>query len=275
MEIIRTVTQLRAARARQAGSTFGYVPTMGCLHRAHMALVDRARAENDTVGVSLFVNPAQFGPHEDFNRYPRTFAADCALCEQHGVDLLFAPAVEEMYPAGFATAVEVGVLGDVCEGKFRPGHFRGVATVVTKLLTQALPDRAYFGEKDAQQLAVIRQLVRDLDLPVAVVGCPTVRETDGLACSSRNTYLTPDERQRAPQLFLTLQQVSAMLKKGNACAAAEAAGRQWLIDAGFGPVDYLAVVDPVTFQPAAAGPRRIVVAAKLGSTRLIDNLLVE
>lgn len=273
MEIAATIAELRAARARHGQRSFGCVPTMGCLHVGHLALADRARSENELVGVSLFVNPTQFGPHEDFSRYPRQFEQDCDLCREHGVDLIFAPAAAEMYPAGAATMVEPGPLGERLEGACRPGHFRGVATIVAKLFNLFQPDRAYFGEKDAQQLAVISQLARDLDFPLTVVSCPTVRERDGLACSSRNIYLTPEQRQKAPGLFLTLQQVSAMLKGGCTRSAAEAAGLRLLAAAGFGPIDYLAVVDPETFLPADSGHRRIVTAARLGTTRLIDNVL--
>lgn len=248
---------------------------MGCLHVGHLALVDRSRAENDLTGVSIFVNPTQFGPHEDLASYPRQFAEDCRLCREHGTDLIFAPDAAEMYPPGETTIVEPGPLGERLEGAFRPGHFRGVATVVAKLFNLFQANRAYFGEKDAQQLAVIRQLARDLDFPVSVVSCPTVRETDGLACSSRNRYLNAEQRAQAPRLFLTLQQVSAMLKDGCSRAEAEAEGLRRLTAAGFGPVDYLAVVDPATFAPAECGPRLIAVAARLGTTRLIDNLPVD
>ncbi len=274
MEIVTSIPELRAARARHGARSFGFVPTMGCLHRGHLALADRAKAENELAGMSIFVNPTQFGPHEDFNRYPRQFDADCALCREHEVDLVFAPSVEEMYPAGAATFVDVGPLGERLEGSFRPGHFRGVATIVTKLFNLAQPQRAYFGRKDAQQLAVITTLARDLDLPVVIVPCDTEREADGLARSSRNTYLTAAERAVAPQLFLTLQHVCGMLKSGGDRETAEAEGRRRLQAAGFGPIDYLAVVDPHTFLPADSGNRLIVVAAKLGTTRLIDNMLV-
>ena len=201
---------------------------MGCLHVGHLALVDRSRTENDLTGVSIFINPAQFGPHEDYTRYPRQFEEDCRLCRERGTDLVFAPAAAEMYRPGAAAMVEVGPLGERLEGKFRPGHFRGVATIVAKLFNLFQANRAYFGEKDAQQLAVIAQMARDLDFPVTVVPCPTVRESDGLACSSRNRYLTAEQRAQAPGLFLTLQQVSAMLKNGCSRAEAEAEGSRRL-----------------------------------------------
>jgi len=234
----------------------GLVPTMGALHDGHRALLRAARGESDRVVMSLFVNPTQFGPGEDFAAYPRDAAADRAIAAAEGVDEVYAPNVHDMYPDGFATSVHVGRLGEVFEGIQRPGHFAGVATVVLKLFQRVRPDRAYFGRKDAQQLAVIRRMVADLDVPVEIRAVETVREPDGLALSSRNLYLSPGERTRAASLHRALLARDPALVEGE--------------------VDYLAVVDPDTFEPADPRPGMLVVgAARFGSTRLIDNVVVE
>lgn len=236
--------------------TTGLVPTMGALHDGHRALLRRAREECDRVVMSLFVNPTQFGPGEDFDRYPRDEARDRAVAAEEGVDEILAPTVAEMYPDGFATTVSVGELGRAFEGAARPGHFDAVATVVLKLLHRASPDRAYFGRKDAQQLAVIRQMVRDLDLAVEIRAVDTVRAEDGLAHSSRNALLSPDERRRAPTLHRALLARDPGLVEGE--------------------LDYLAVVDPDTFAETADAPGALVIgAARFGTTRLIDNIRAE
>ena len=236
--------------------TTGLVPTMGALHDGHRALLRAARAENDRVVMSLFVNPTQFAAGEDFDRYPRDELRDRRIADEEGVDEVFAPTVEQMYPAGFSTRVEVGAVGERFEGAARPGHFAGVATVVLKLLHLVVPDRAYFGQKDAQQLAVVRRMVRDLDVPVDIRAVPTVREADGLALSSRNVYLDEAQRRRAASLQRAL-----------------AAGDKSLVE---GDVEYFDVVDPETFEPAEprAGALRVA-AARFGTTRLIDNLVLE
>jgi pantoate--beta-alanine ligase len=236
--------------------SLGLVPTMGALHAGHRALLRRARAECDEVVMSLFVNPAQFGPGEDFDRYPRDEARDRAIAAAEGVDRVFAPTVAEMYPDGFSTTVSVGALGTVFEGAYRPGHFDGVATVVLKLFAAVRPDAAYFGEKDAQQLAVIRRMTADLGLGVEIRAVETVREDDGLALSSRNAYLSPDERRRAPSLHRALAARDADLVEGD--------------------VDYVAVVDPDTFAEVDPRPGALVIgAARFGSTRLIDTIRIE
>lgn len=279
LETVRTVPQLRARVAgwRAAGETVALVPTMGGIHDGHLALVRAARAACEHVVVSLFVNPTQFGPGEDFERYPRDEASDARMVRAEGADLLFAPDVAEMYPDGFSTAVTVsGVSSGLC-GDSRPGHFQGVATVVAKLLLQCLPDRAYFGEKDYQQLMVIRRLANDLDIPVAIEGVPTVREDDGLALSSRNAYLSFAERDGAPALFRTLSAMAERLADGRAEAAGEIAwGLAELEKAGFDPIDYLEVCDADTLTPVdrVTRPARILAAAYLGATRLIDNVPV-
>jgi pantoate--beta-alanine ligase len=279
IDIARSVAELRRRVAdwRRGGARVGLVPTMGALHEGHLALVRAARAECGRSVVSIFVNPLQFGPREDFGTYPRDEAADLAKLRAVGANLVFAPAVEEMYPPGFATEVRVGGPGEGLCGAHRPGHFVGVTTVVLKLLLQALPDVAFFGEKDYQQLQVIRRLVRDLDVPVRVAGVPTVREADGLALSSRNAYLTPAERRAAPTLAAVLRRIAGRLATAPEAAAAEfAAGRQALEAAGFAPIDYLELRDAETLQPVerAERPARILAAAWLGRTRLIDNMQV-
>jgi pantoate--beta-alanine ligase len=288
--VARTITEARAT-LRGLPRPLGLVPTMGALHRGHLSLVAAARTRCASVAASVFVNPAQFGRGEDYATYPRDEARDLRLLEEAGVAVVFAPDADEMYPDGFATAVHVGgALTESLEGFSRPSHFDGVAVVVTKLLGVTQPDVLFLGEKDAQQLAVIRRVVRDLDLPVEVAGVPTLREPDGLAMSSRNAYLTPAEREVAPDLYRAL--LAGAAAAGTPGAAAEdivvaATSALLLPEGGLDPeavdealarprfeLDYLAVVDEDTFVPQGAlGPRsRLVVAARLGSTRLIDNL---
>lgn len=278
LEIVRTVQALRETVAgwRRAGETVGLVPTMGALHMAHMALVDEARKHADRVVATIFVNPTQFGPDEDFSSYPRREARDIETLRDHGVDLLFAPGVEDMYPAGFETIVDVPNISQGLCGDHRPGHFAGVATVVTKLLLQALPDCAVFGEKDYQQLQVIRRLALDLDIPVNIIGLPTVRDADGLAVSSRNATLSPADRATAPKMHAALKDVADRVRAGEAVSVACAAGHEALAAAGFSPIEYLEVRTADTLLPAdrapAGAPLRALAAAWLGKTRLIDNL---
>jgi len=263
---------------RAEGLRVALVPTMGALHAGHLSLVRLALARADRVVASIFVNPTQFGPAEDFGAYPRGEAEDAARLASVGCHLLYAPDAAAMYPPGFSTAVTVAGVSEGLCGDSRPGHFQGVATVVAKLLLQALPDLAVFGEKDFQQLQVIRRLVADLDIPVAVLGGPTVRESDGLALSSRNAYLTPAERAMAPTLFRVLTEVAAVLATGEPAGPPLAVGRARLEAAGFGPVEYLEVRDAATLAPLEAVPTgrsaRLLAAARLGRTRLIDNVPV-
>jgi pantoate--beta-alanine ligase len=276
LPVARRVVELRRSIAgwRRAGETVALVPTMGALHAGHLALVTRARELCDRVVASIFVNPSQFGPNEDFTRYPRDEAGDAAKLAQARCDLLYAPVVEEIYPPGFAVTVTAGTIAEGLDGRFRPGHFAGVATVVTKLLLQAQADVACFGEKDYQQLQVIRRLTRDLDIPVRIEGVPTVREGDGLALSSRNAYLSPEERAIAPALQRTLREVARRIESGETIAAVLDAGRHELARAGFTKVDYLEACDAETLAPLteADRPGRILTAAWLGRTRLIDNI---
>lgn len=278
--IVRTVAELRGrVKAwRAAGAVIGLVPTMGGLHDGHLALVRAALAACGRVVVSIFVNPTQFGPGEDFARYPRNEAQDAKRLAELGAHLLFAPSAEHIYPDGFATTVTVkGVSEGLC-GAHRPGHFDGVATVVTKLLLAALPDVAYFGEKDYQQLQVIKRLVLDLDIPVAVEAVPIVREADGLALSSRNLYLSPEERAIAAALNRVLAEVAARLAAGKTAAAGAIAwGLKELEAAGFTRIDYLEVRDAETLEPVdkIARPARVLAAVWVGQIRLIDNMAVE
>jgi pantoate--beta-alanine ligase len=277
LPVVRSVADLRSAIAGLRPGRVALVPTMGALHAGHLALVAAARAAGaDHVVASIFVNPTQFGPAEDFDRYPRDEAADAAALAAAGVDLLFAPDVAAVYPPGFATTVSVGGLSTVLDGAARPGHFDGVATVVAKLLIAAGPDLAVFGEKDWQQLAVIRRLVVDLGLPVEIVGAPIIRDADGLALSSRNAYLTADERARAVALPRSLAAARDAIHAGQPVDDALAAAAAALVAAGFDTPDYVALVD-ADLAPLVAGdrPGRLLAAARLGSTRLIDNLAVE
>ena len=280
LPVVRTVAALRArVRAwRAAGERVGFAPTMGALHEGHLSLVRLAREHADRVVVSVFVNPTQFGPNEDFDAYPRSEARDAELLAGVGCDLLFAPGVAEMYPPGFSTTVTVAGVTEPLDGAARPGHFSGVATVVSKLLNQCGADVAVFGEKDYQQLQVIRRMVRDLDLPVEIVGAPTARADDGLALSSRNAYLTPAEREVAPVLARTLQAACARLRAGAPVAETEAEAVAALAAAGFGPIDYVEIRAAEDLARPGPGPvtapARILAAARLGKTRLIDNLAV-
>ncbi len=279
MQIVRNIDDLREAvsKLRISGAPVALVPTMGALHSGHIALVDAARSRSAQVVVSIFVNPTQFGPNEDLDAYPRREAADVALLEAAGAAILWAPDVATMYPQGFATSISVGGVSERWDGAARPGHFAGVATVVTKLFQQVKPDIALFGEKDFQQLAVIRRFVADLDIDIEIVGVPTQREDDGLALSSRNAYLTPEERDTARTLPRALGEAAAAIGRGGDVATALAAAIARLAEAGFGPIDYVALVDAATLEPIdrLTGPARLIAAAKLGRTRLIDNLAVE
>lgn len=280
MLTITTIAQMRAATAafRKSGRSIGFVPTMGALHEGHLSLVRTARAECDIVAASIFVNPTQFGPNEDLAKYPRPFERDCELLSAEKVELLFAPSVEEMYPAGATTFVNVEDLSERLDGRSRPGHFRGVATVVAKLFNIVQPDRAYFGQKDAAQVAVIRKMVRDLAFPVAIIACPIIREPDGLALSSRNVYLNPEERKQALVLHRALgaveesyvageKRTQQLKEKAFSVFAAEPAA----------VVDYVEIVDPNTLRQVdgdVTSPALVAVAAKIGTTRLIDNTVL-
>jgi pantoate--beta-alanine ligase len=280
MQVLTTVREMSAAcRAiRRNGQSLGLVPTMGALHAGHIALVRAARSQCDVVAASIFVNPTQFGPNEDFAKYPRTFEQDCAMLTSEGVALVFAPQPEEMYSAGASTIVEVEDVGDRLDGTSRPGHFRGVATVVAKLFHIAAPDRAFFGQKDAAQVAVLRRMVRDLNFDLELVVCPTVREPDGLALSSRNRYLSAEERTRALVLPSSLNAISAAYRAGQKdVALLLEAGRRAIAAEPEVRIDYLAIVDWDTLLPlteARAGAL-VAVAAHVGSTRLIDNTILE
>jgi len=277
LEIARTIADLRRhiEAWRSAIDSIGLVPTMGALHQGHMALVQAARAECRRTVTSIFVNPKQFAPSEDLASYPRREAADLEMLASAEVDLVFIPAAEEIYPAGFATVVRVAGLTDALCGAHRTGHFDGVATVVTKLLLQSLPDAAYFGEKDYQQLLVVRRLVADLDIPVRIAGVPTVREPDGLALSSRNAYLTSEERRIAPNLARVLRNIAGTVAMQPKSVASELArGFAELQRAGF-EVEYLEIRDAERLMPVTgelSAPSRVFVAARLGGTRLIDNM---
>ena len=282
MQTVNRLADLRAAVDSLRGrGELALVPTMGALHEGHLTLVREARRHADAVAVSIFVNPKQFGPNEDLAAYPRQLAEDSRALEAEGVDVLWAPPVDEVYPAGFATAVTVAGLGETLCGAARPGHFDGVATVVAKLFNQVRPDLALFGEKDWQQLAVIRRMARDLDLarPFAerILGVPTVREADGLAMSSRNRYLSPEDRARAAALPRLMRETIARLAEGGAVPdALEALGRG-LVAAGFSSVDYAELADAASLQSLSAlgaRPARLFVAARIGGTRLIDNVPV-
>jgi pantoate--beta-alanine ligase len=277
--VVAGVAEVRAAvaAARAEGKVVGLVPTMGALHAGHASLLDLAHDETDFVVCSVFVNPTQFGPHEDLARYPRPFDRDLEVCARHGVDLVFAPTPEVMYPPGFGTFVEVGGVADVLEGASRPGHFRGVATVVLKLFNIVGPYRAYFGQKDAQQVAVIRRLVRDLNVPVELRIGPTVREPDGLALSSRNVYLGAAQRAQAPVLYRALRAGRARVEGGERDpAAVRRVMAETVAAAPDAVLDYAAAVDADTFAvpERLAGDVLLLLAVRFGPTRLIDNLPV-
>ena len=275
ISISRTLTNLRKAREGFGRKSVALVPTMGALHRGHLALVKVARHRADRVIVSVFVNPTQFAPHEDFGNYPRMFERDIAALTEAKADLVWAPTADVMYPDGFATRIEPsGVAKAGLEDKFRPHFFGGVTTVVAKLFTQTQPDLALFGQKDYQQLRVITQMAKDLDLPLKIIGVPTVRERDGLALSSRNAYLSAEQRAAAPALHRLLKDCAAMIKAGETIDAVLADGRSEITRAGFA-IDYLEARHALTMAPIATpkdGPIRLLVAAKLGTTRLIDNV---
>lgn len=278
MPIARTVRDLRAAVAgwRRAGDRIALVTTMGALHAGHLALVEEARRRGDRAIATIFVNPLQFGANEDLDRYPRQEAADAVALAGIGCDLLFAPPADEMYPAGFATQISIAGITEDLDGAARPGHFDGVATVVAKLLNQVQADVAIFGEKDYQQLLTIRRLARDLDIPTEIVGHPTVREADGLALSSRNVYLSADERARAIELPRAMQAAAGAIRQGQDVEAALLAATQRLLGAGFAAVDYVELRDAETLAPLSQldRPARLLAAARMGGTRLIDNIAV-
>jgi pantoate--beta-alanine ligase len=278
MQVLKTVAEVRAAlKAERVGVAVGLVPTMGALHRGHLSLVERAKAQCGVVVGSIFVNPLQFGPNEDFARYPRQMERDCELLAAAGVDFVFAPLVGEMYPAGATTTVDVGALGGRLDGAHRPGHFLGVATVVAKLFHIVQTEYAYFGQKDAVQVAVLRQMVRDLNFPVELVACPIVRDEDGLALSSRNAYLSPEERVRA----LTIPQALDAMREQVAAGIVNPdlvlkAGANVVQRPGGIELEYLEIVDAATLEPVTVirAGTLVAIAARVGKTRLIDNFLV-
>ena len=276
MRQVETVPALRSA-LRDVPRPVGLVPTMGALHDGHLALVRAARAECATVVATIFVNPTQFGPGEDLERYPRSLPADLELLEREGVDCVFTPSVDEMYPPGFTTTVHLDGPALPLEGAARPGHFDGVATIVAKLLLQSLPDRAYLGRKDGQQTAVVRRLARDLDIPTGIVVVPTVREADGLAMSSRNAYLTPEQRAAAPVVFRALSASRDRFRSGQQdMAALEDAARRMIEASPLASVEYVAGVDPDTMEPwTGHGPCMLAAAVRIGSVRLIDNVILD
>lgn len=271
-----TIAALRLQAGRESSVRIALVPTMGALHAGHIALIEAAKRVADIVVASIFVNPRQFAPNEDLGRYPRREVQDSRMLAEAGCAILWMPGVEEIYPAGFATTIVVAGVSDGLDGAARPGHFDGVATVVTKLFNQVRPDVALFGEKDFQQLAVIRRLVADLDLAIEIVGVPTQREDDGLALSSRNIYLAPEDRARAIALPRALGEAARVIGKGGDPAGALAVAKDALIAGGFDTVDYVALVDAETLEPTldAARPRRLLAAATIAGTRLIDNVAV-
>ena len=279
MRIITSIAEMQtAARELRLSGTLALVPTMGALHAGHLSLITAAKRDCDHVAVSIFVNPLQFGPKEDFSRYPRTFEADCAVLAAAGIDILFAPSAETLTPEGATTFVEVAGISDRMDGAHRPGHFRGVATIVAKLFNIVAPDRAYFGQKDAAQLAVLRAMARDLNFSVEIVACPMVREADGLALSSRNRYLTAEQRNRATILHRALATAADLHARGERNSQALiAAMMRMLASEPSVVVEYAAVVDPDTLLPLAdtTNGALIAVAARLGETRLIDNRVLE
>ena len=279
MKIIKTIPQMQkwSEALRRRGKTVGFVPTMGALHEGHLSLIRMARRRCDQVVVSLFVNPAQFGPNEDYSRYPRDPGGDAALCRREKADVLFMPAAGSIYPGGHDTKILVGRIGEVLEGALRPGHFSGVATVVAKLFNIVQPQSAFFGQKDYQQTLVIKRLVRDLDFPVKIVVCPTVREKDGLAMSSRNRYLSAEEREAARVLFKALRKGRERVQGGERDAAAVRDAMTLLIqEQPLAEIDYVAIAHPETLQevPAVEDPVVLLLAVRIGRTRLIDNLTV-
>ena len=280
MRLVHSIAEMRALSraARSSGARLGLVPTMGALHEGHLSLVRAAREKSDLVAASIFVNPTQFGPNEDFAKYPRTMEGDCALLEREGVQLVFAPSIEEMYPQGAVTWVVVEGLSDRLCGKSRPGHFRGVTTVVAKLFHIVEPDVAFFGQKDAAQVAIIQRMVRDLNMPVKIEVCPIVREPDGLAISSRNAYLSAQERNSALVLHRSLMRVQKLFLGGerDSTKLITAAKQEFAAEPAV-RLDYIKVVDPETLEPEPTVSQRalVAVAALVGQTRLIDNILLE
>jgi pantoate--beta-alanine ligase len=279
MQIIRDFEALAAARKtlKQSGESLALVPTMGALHTGHLALIEEAKRHADKVAASIFVNPLQFNDPADLERYPREEEADLAKLEAAGVDLVWLPSAADLYPQGFATSIRVAGVSERWEGEARPGHFDGVATIVAKLLIAVAPEIALFGEKDFQQLAVIRRLVADLGLAVEIVGVETVRDGDGLALSSRNAFLSAEDRQRALALPRALQSARNQIASGEPVGRALATAKQALVDAGFLKIDYFALVDVATLEPLSepAGEMRLIAAATIGGTRLIDNVAVK
>ncbi len=277
-EVLSTAEQMRArvARARAAGQSIGLVPTMGALHAGHASLVDASHRECGLTVATVFVNPTQFGPNEDFSRYPRTLEGDLALLAQHGADCVFVPAADQIYPPGDETLVDVGGVARPLEGACRPGHFQGVATVVLKLFLLATPDVAFFGRKDYQQSLVVRRLVKDFALPIEIRVCPTIREPDGLALSSRNRYLSAGERQRALALSRSLALATRFVREGTVDAREIVQAMRAELTASQLTIDYVALADPDTLAPVAQIDRPAValIAARVGSTRLIDNELI-
>lgn len=275
-EMITTIAALKSymAARRAAGKTIGFVPTMGALHEGHLTLARTALSECDECIVSIFVNPKQFAPHEDFDRYPRQIATDAALLATIGVQAVFAPSVEVMYPDNFQTTVAVGDIAKPLEGEFRPHFFAGVATVVTRLLLLVGADKAFFGEKDYQQLQVIKTLQRDLAIPTNIIGVPTIREESGLALSSRNAYLSAEQREKALAISLTLRHMARQVKAGGTIAQIEAEATQTLLSAGFSKVDYITIRDADTLMPPTKTTKslRFLAAAWMGTARLIDNI---
>lgn len=276
MKVLKTVGEVRKeVRSFDRAHRLGFVPTMGALHEGHLSLVREAKQQCEIVVASIFVNPTQFGPNEDFSKYPRTFERDSELLKNEGVDFLFAPSAEEMYPKGAVTWVTVEGLSDKLDGKSRPGHFRGVTTVVSKLFHIVEPDIAFFGQKDAVQLVLIRRMVRDLNMPVEIVGCPIVREADGLAMSSRNAYLSAQERKSVLVLYRSLQEIKKSFESGERTSSKLlAAGMEIFKQEPAVRLDYLEIIDPETLDPLMSVERQalVAVAAYVGTTRLIDNL---
>ena len=279
MKIIRSISTLKneLGRGKKKGRSVGLVPTMGYLHEGHLSLIRRARKENDLVAVSIFVNPAQFGPNEDYKEYPRDLRNDAALCKRAGVDFIFYPAVKAMYPNGYSTYVKVeGLTGNLC-GKFRPSHFCGVTTVVAKLFNIAKPDAAYFGQKDAQQAIVIKRMAEDLDMGITINIMPTVREKDGLAMSSRNAYLSPDDRRAAPTVYRALQLARDLIKSGNKDTSKIKSEMRKMLSVAADKIDYISIVDPDDLKDVKKikGEVLVATAAWIGGTRLIDNIEVK
>jgi pantoate--beta-alanine ligase len=280
MEVVRGIGTMKAItrQAKARGQRIGFVPTMGALHEGHLSLVRRARQKADLVVVSIFVNPTQFGPHEDYDRYPRDLEGDIARLAQEDVDYVFTPAVQEIYPPGYATYVEVEGLSERLCGRSRPGHFRGVATVVLKLIAIISPDYAFFGQKDAQQAVIIRKMVEDLNLDVEIIVCPIVREADGLAMSSRNRYLNAEERAAATILYKALQQAKQMIEAGTKSAEKVIQTMRAMIESQpHTRIDYVEIVEATTLEPLTTltGECLIALAVFVGQARLIDNLVVQ